>query len=269
MKMNKIAFFISILLIVCSFQGNAQSKKSGNLVKREREVQAFNAIVANGSFELILTQGESNSVIVESDETAQEFIKTIIDGSALKIDIIESNKKTKTIKIHVTVSDLNSLILLGNVAAVSEGVLNCNKLFLFMGGTTSLKINLMASDMDLETGDASNAILTGIVDVLKVRATDDSDVDAFALESQVCSLKATGFPEVRLNVVKELDLIVTGGGNVYFTGDPEIKSRIFAGSGFVVKRRVETSPKENKRKKENLEPNPQENPDEAEEGLDE
>lgn len=266
MKMNKIAFFISILLVVCSFQGNGQSKKSGNVVKREREVQAFDAIVANGSFELILTQGESNTVIVESDEAAQEFIKTIIDGSALKIDIIESNKKTKTIKIHVTVSDLNSLILLGNVAAVSEGVLNCNKLFLFMGGTTSLKINLMASDLDLETGDASNAILTGAIDVFKVRATDDSDVDAFALESQICSLKATGFPEVRLNVVKELDLIVTGGGNVYYTGDPEIKSRIFAGSGFVVKRRVETSPKKNNQ---NTQPQPQENPDEAEESQDE
>lgn len=268
MKMNKVLFFISILFVVCSFEGNSQSKKSGNVVKREREVQAFDAIVANGSFELILTQGESTGVIVESDEAAQEFIKTNIDGAALKIDIIESNKKTKVIKIHVTVSDLNSLILLGNVAASSEGVLNCNKLFLFMGGTTSLKINLMASDLDIETGDASNAVLAGSVDVLKVRATDDSDVDAFALESQKCSLKATGFPEVRLNVVSELDLIVTGGGNVYYTGDPVIKSRIFAGSGFVVKRRVETSSKNNENKQ-NLDPKPQENPNEAEEGQDE
>ena len=58
------------------------------------------------------------------------------------------------------------------------------------------------------------------------------------LETKNCNLVATGWSDVRINVTEKFDMLVSGGGNVYYMGNPTIQRKIFAGTGFIVKRKA-------------------------------
>ena len=238
MKKSPILILLILMTVTIFQQAFSQLKKSASAVTtREREISSFTGIVASGAFNLILNQAGQCSIKIETEENLQEIVKTFMDGKNLKIDILEDQRKPKVLNVYVGVNNLSSLVILGSIILKADSVLNCNELTISAGGTTISDIKVIASKIDMDAGDAAVIKVAGNCEYLKIRASDDSEIDAFGLQSEICKMRASGFSDVKLNVVSEIEMMVTGGGNVYYTGEPAIKNRIFAGSGFIVKRR--------------------------------
>ena len=56
-------------------QKNNTIKPSGNIVTKDFPVSSFNAIKANGLYELVLTQGDKESVKIEADDYLVDLFK--------------------------------------------------------------------------------------------------------------------------------------------------------------------------------------------------
>src|SRR4051812_11925232 len=105
--MKKIILFLSML--TCSVSAMSQERTgiepSGNIITKDVSVQPFDAIKANGLYELVLSQGDKESVKIEADDNLQPFFSVSNNGSTLVVDM----PKLKDQNIHFKDKDDHSL----------------------------------------------------------------------------------------------------------------------------------------------------------------
>ncbi|MGZ7107850.1 MAG: GIN domain-containing protein, partial [Methanobacterium sp.] len=75
--MKKYIIIVLLLLAVIAASGcTNQSTGSGKVINQTRDVASFNQIDFNGAGELIITQGDKESVTVQADDNLMNNIKT-------------------------------------------------------------------------------------------------------------------------------------------------------------------------------------------------
>ena len=62
---------------------------SGDLITETREVSDFNGINLSGSGEVIVTQGDTESLTVETDDNVMEHVKSEVRGATLHLGFEE------------------------------------------------------------------------------------------------------------------------------------------------------------------------------------
>ena len=80
---------------------------NGNVIKKERDISSFNAIDIGGAFEIEIRQGESVSLILETDENLHELIVTEVRSGTLEIYTKEDVRKFEKMKLKLSGQYLN------------------------------------------------------------------------------------------------------------------------------------------------------------------
>lgn len=236
MKQLKVTFIVC--LIALGFQASSQVVRgSGNVKTVVRELSGFNELIVHGSFELILQQGEQEGVRIETDDNLAELFQTRIEGQKLFINMLADVRKSSAMNVYVSIKELNRILLLNDIRLKSESVIHFDKLRIFSGGLSEINIEVYAAELDLELTDGTYAYFKGFSEKLNIEIHDETELNAFDLEAETCSVLSSGLTETSINVTKDLKLQVTGASNVYYTGEPTISERIFSSTGFIVKRK--------------------------------
>ena len=102
---NNVFIILLVLLILIVFIGCAK-RGSGNIIKEQRNVSNFNSIDLSGSGQAFITQGEKESVIVETDENLISDIITVVNNGKLTLSLKNWIQPT-TLIYHVTVKDID------------------------------------------------------------------------------------------------------------------------------------------------------------------
>jgi len=235
--MYRILYVIGFLA-VCYFSSFGQFKGDGNIITELRDVPYFDELIAKGQFELYISQGNEYKVEVTADSNLQMAILTQVTKQRLYIEVPDNIKKMKELKVHVIVEDLNNFILLGAVDAFTD-TLHLKTADFFISGTSDIDLYIVSEKLDFEVSDVANVKVFGKSEEFILRVTDEAFIDAKYFETNICSLKASGFGEIAINVQKQFNLRVTGIGNIYYYGDPEINNTINSGTAFIIKRKLE------------------------------
>jgi len=234
---------ISVLLLLFLFSSSLVSsqniKGNGVVMTKEREVLPFTGIIASGSFELFLEKGDEQKVIIETDENIHNLFISNVRNENLDIQIVGEVKRAKALKVYVTFVNLKHLITIGAVDVRSETLLEAENVEVFASGVSSVKLNIKATNLNLEITDGAYVFLQGTAEELDIRVTDEAEVNAFNLKANNCYTKISGYSDAKINVSGELRLRVTGAGNLYYKGTPKITDRIFSGTGFIIRRKNE------------------------------
>lgn len=229
---------ITGFLLLFTFVTFGQFKGDGNVVTQKRDIPYFDEIVAKGQFELHISQGNEYKVEVTVDDNLQMYVLTQVTKQRLFIEVPDNIRKAKELKVHVTVDDLNSFVLLGAVDAITD-TLNLKTSDFFISGTSDIELNIISEQLVFEVTDVANVTINGKATNFDLRVADEALIDAKYLETNICSLKASGFSDISVNVQEEFNLRVTGVGNIYYYGDPEINNTINSGTAFIIKRKLE------------------------------
>lgn len=231
--------FIICVLFSLTFSSDIFSqiiKGNGNVRTDIRDLSGYNEIVAQGKFDLILTQGDKEGVRIETDENLMELFQTRIEKKKLYITMLADLKKQEGVNVYVSVKTLEKITLLDEIKLKTETVVHFDELTINSGGMSELNLELFAASLSLELVDGTYAYLKGYTENLQAHVHDETELNAFDLQADFCKIQSTGLTEVMISAEKELRLMVTGGSNVYYTGNPTITERIFASTGFIVKR---------------------------------
>lgn len=238
MKFLNTTLLTIVLIASFSYLTLAQLKGDGNVTTQKRDITYFDEIVAKGQFEMFLTQGKEFKVEVTIDSNLQMYVLTQVTKQRLYIEVPDNLRKIKELKVNITVDDLNSLVLIGAVDATSDS-LRLKTADFFISGTSDLKTYIFSETLDFEVSDVANVTAYGQTDKFNLRVTDEALIDAKFLETNICNLKASGFSDISVNVQKEFNLRVTGVGNIYYYGNPEINNTINSGTTFIIRRKLE------------------------------
>ena len=92
---------MSSLVAGCHFPGSVSG--DGRVIKETRSVPSFDGIDISGAFDVYLKQGETQEVIIETDNNLMPLVKTEVTGGVLKIYTQGPIHHITTMKAYVTV----------------------------------------------------------------------------------------------------------------------------------------------------------------------
>ncbi|MES2518792.1 MAG: head GIN domain-containing protein [Bacteroidota bacterium] len=232
MKTSLKSFVILAILFFCFSSVYAQK------TEEVRNVSNFKAIHVSSGIDLYLKQGGTESVKVVGEKDKVEKVITENEGGTLKI-YVESSKnwldfdwrKSKSVRVYITVKDLNLLSATGGADVYTENKLDLIKLDVKATGGSDIKLTLDADELTCATTGGSDVTLVGTATVFKASSTGGSDLKASNLRSNFCSVSSTGGSDSYVWAEKEISISATGGSDVYHKGNARVvKSSSTGGS---------------------------------------
>jgi len=194
-------------------------KPSGNVITRTVTVSPFTAIKANGLYELILTQGSTEGVKVETDDNLQSLIEVSNSGSTLVIDepkLHNNNleftfadgerEKKQHFKVYVTFKNIKSLDLqiIGNTR--SEGNVNVDALTIDDHSVGSINLALNVNHLTVTNKGVGTVLLTGKAENAVITNSGVGSFKGDGLVVQTMKIENSGVGHAEVNVVKDLSV---------------------------------------------------------------
>ncbi len=211
-------------------------KGNGKLISDTRDLSGYTGIIAQGKFNLILTQGEKEGIRIETDENVVELFQTRIDEKILYITMVADVKISEALNVYVSVKELEKIILLSEVALKTESVIHFDQFSIISGGMCQVDMELFAADLNVKLTDGTYGVFKGYAENFTAEVHDETELNAFDLQTDNADISASGLTEVMVDVQKDMKLMITGASNLYYTGNPVVSQRIFSSTGFIVKR---------------------------------
>ena len=189
--------------------------------------QVFRAVVY--APQLAGIELEDNVVLTGVDEfSATDFSLKLEDKAQLK------NLSVTASSAVVTMNDKSQATLLLNAnndieldvdgTSVLRATVDGKKLTVKAGGSAKATVDVTAETVALDAGGRAELTLSGKADSLTAKGDRNMKVNARALPVTQAEAKLSG-GELTVKVEKTLDVELSGGAEVYYEGQPEMKVR--------------------------------------------
>ena len=206
---------------------------SGDVISESREVSGFDSVNLSGAGDVIITQGEGESLTIETDDNIMEYITSEVRGGTLYLGTEElTNVMATRLVFTLGVDELTAVDVSGS-GSIKAASIETDSLELGISGSGSV-------DVDSLTADELNVRISGSGDVRLAGETPEQDIDIsgsgqyeagdLLSESVVVSISGSG--EATIWTTGSLDADVSGSGMVNYYGTPTVNSST-SGSGEV------------------------------------
>jgi hypothetical protein len=295
-----IFMIILMMLASCTYsQSIFPVKGSGTPINRDFDVSGFHSIDVSSGFDVILIQGNSESVTITAQENLFEYFTVKVDNGILKIYSRNNIWATQPLKARITYKNIDHLNVSGGGDVTSETPVNVEELgviisgggdfssvinsgevkchisgggdaeikgdikdyYLDMSGGGDLKSEVNAGvisctiggggdlflnskeksadaiidvngggDMEIQinteklrctVSGGGDADLSGQAAEFEINLNGGGDVNAGDLITRTTSFNVSGGSDIRVNASQEISGYISGGGDVYYTGNPE------------------------------------------------
>jgi hypothetical protein len=205
-----------------------------------RPVSDFNRITLRGYGDLILEQGDAESLTIETSKEMLERIKVEVKDHALVIsykrwfDLLFFHQP---VLYRIAFKNLEALSVSGSAKVKCEH-LSSPKLSLSVSGAGDIQLgDLAVEELVAHTSGSAKWLMAGKTTRQEVYVSGSSTYDGKALESQQARVIVSGSGRLTLNVAQLLDISISGSGHVDYLGTPAVSQSI-SGSGRI--RRIES-----------------------------
>jgi hypothetical protein len=245
----------TLLLSACGFR---IVNGSGHVITETRQVKDFDKVVLAGIGNIILTQGDEESLQIEADDNLMSYLDTTVSDGTLTIEIDNEGwfvhlRPTRTIKFYLSMKDIQGVKISGSGNVTAERI-DTDQLELKISGSGKITTDEVIADeitakitgsgsIILNEVTAENVSTTisgsgecnledGRVNEQKLTISGSGDYNADKLESQTASVTVSGSGGGTLWVTELLDVRISGSGGIHYYGSPQVNTHI-TGSGKV------------------------------------
>jgi hypothetical protein len=225
----------AMLTSACTISVDGKSisvvRGSGIVVSEARQVSGFNAVSFSGMGEIVITQGQSESLTVEAEDNILPQIKTEIRNGTLSIGFKREKwqdwvNPTKPIKFSLSVKDLSSIESsgLGNVQASG---LKAGKFTLKLTGAGNLKIeHLDCTSVSSTLAGAGSIELSGTTVDQTASLSGLGSYRAGDLASDKAKVTVSGAGSATVWPSESLEVTISGAGSINYYGSPSVQKTI-------------------------------------------
>ncbi len=202
--------------------------------QEQRPVANFNRIALSGYGEIILTQGEAESLTIETEPETLEKLRSEVRDGTLVLEFtnwwnwIFSSKPP--IKYYISVRQLEGVTISGS-GSLQCGGLKTDALRLLTSGSAQIDIEpLEARHVDIRVSGSAKGGIAGMTDGLEIHISGSAKILAPELKAKNAEVHISGSGDVVLNAAESLDVHISGSGSVRYFGQPRLTQHI-SGSG--------------------------------------
>lgn len=209
---------------------------NGKVAKEEKSLVGFSSIELQGVFNVFLSQGNEDKVVVETDENLQPYVVTYIKDDILTVKLKDSSsiKNLKQINVYIQCKNLNKISSNGVGRIQTKTPIRGESLELDMNGVGASDLNIQVNQLTVRSEVVGAMKLSGRADHTIIHHQGLGAIDAQNLITQTMNLSTDGIGAAQINVTKELTVDAKGLGAVLYRGHPAITHIHNEGVGKVV-----------------------------------
>ena len=239
--MKKLLVALFALISLNSFAQRWETIKGNGVVKKEtREVSDYTSLVSQGSMNVQIAYGNSNSIVVEADENLLPHIETVVENGKLLIRSKKNvNLKSKSkMVVYVSMTKINSLQLSGSGNINGDGAfINSGKTEIAVSGSGNIKLSFDSfNELDLALSGSGNMDLKGnAAKNIDASVSGSGNIECSNISSNDVVAKLSGSGNIKVYANNSIDAKISGSGNVYYKGNASNINSKIAGSGKVLR----------------------------------
>ena len=197
-------------------------------------MSGFDKLSLEGSSgDLIITQGTTEGLEVETDDNLMQYISSEVAGDTLTIKNIKSIRPTSII-YRLKLKTLKDVIISGMGDLKAENLIAEDLKFKVSGAGNITINNLKAKSIETLISGAGDINIAGKVERQKIKISGAGDYKAKNLESLLASIKISGAGDAVISVSESLEASISGVGDIRYYGNPKLSSEI-SGHGKITK----------------------------------
>lgn len=248
-----------VMLAACGTIGLPSNitRGSGTLKTESRSVSGITAVELDTSGNLVIKQGETESLSIEAEDNLLPMLTSDVTGGVLKLSTKPNTgfSATKPITYTLMVKDITSLTVNGSGNASGE-TLHSTQLMITLTGSGTLTLGAAQADnlnitvtgsggatitavtgQTLTANLSGNGTLTlgGTVNDQTVTITGSGSYNGEALSSKTARVSSSGSGSAAVQVSDTLDASVVGSGSITYKGSPTVTQKRM-GSGSITQK---------------------------------
>ncbi len=207
---------------------------------QDRKLSGFHAIASSGSFDVVLSQGNTESVRVKADADVINEVVTEVKNGTLMIHSKNNHSWgmshlwiNKTIIIYVVAKDLNSIGLTGSGDLKIDNQFNTNKLELRLSGSGDFQGKINVKTLEASVSGSGDFSIAGQADESTVAISGSGDFEGKNLITKTTAIRVSGSGDASIYASEKVEASVSGSGDVHYSGHPKSVSKVVHGSGDV------------------------------------
>ncbi|MFD2562427.1 head GIN domain-containing protein [Aquimarina rubra] len=243
--MRTVTFILSLVLcgatsVQAQWWGNGKKiEGDGNMVTKTRTTSEYDQVKVKGSLDVSLVSGSEGNIKIEGESNLIPYVKTEIEGEALKIYVEKGYylKVSKGKKLIVTVpfKDLNKVSLSGSGDIYSDDVIKATDFTTSVSGSGDVRLAVEANSIESSVSGSGDLILKGSTNNLECKVNGSGDVKAYDLKAKDVIASVNGSGDIKVTSTSSLKARVTGSGDIDYQGNPEKEDKKVSGSGDITK----------------------------------
>ena len=238
--MKKLFLSVAALLLFSSLSFSQTTKKT-------LELAEFKSIYNNSNYTVLLKQTNKQEVIIETQPDIMEVTNVIVENGVLMVNVerkpdnpnksvwskIDDIKLNPTMKVYVSVKNLNDLQVNGNGKIISENSLAASMLTLSVSGSGSMDLDIKGEVVKADVSGSGKIALKGYATSIDAVLSGSGDLNAFNCPLESAKIKVSGSGDAEVNATNSIDAIVLGSGTVKHKGNTKNTSKKVYGSGSI------------------------------------
>ena len=237
MKTKSLA--VSFLLLI--------SVAYGQTTKKVLELPEFKGIYVNSNYTIYLKQTNKQEVSVEALTEIFSATEVKVENGILMVNMerkpetpnksvwakIDDIKLNPTMKLYVSVKNINDLQVNGGGKIISENSIAADYVNVAVNGTGSMDVDLKGNTIKAEVSGSGSLTLKGYGTSLDGVVSGTGSIKAFNCPLESAKIKVSGSGTCELNVTNNLEAFVLGSGVVKHKGNTKNASKKIYGTGSV------------------------------------
>lgn len=232
--MRNLILIIIGLLIIGSTSCDKFStciEGEGSVIRKEITISDFSGVDLAGVGNVIITQGDVQEVIIESQSNIIERLKTNVYNDVWIIELEKGCYKKFDLNIYVTLPNLNEAVLSGSGNISVNNFYNQPFLELNIPGSGNIELDEFNSPESISiningSGNITFNSLSSSCNNLNIDVGGSGNIKASGLLANNCNIDITGSTTCEISVNNSLDVTSSGSGTVYYKGAPDIYTKI-------------------------------------------
>ena len=238
MKTKSMMFLAMVLMSTASYS---------QVTKKTLELPEFKSIYVNSNYTVLLKQTNKQEVIVEALTDIYSLTDIHVENGVLMINVerkpdntnksiwakIDDIKLNPTMKVTVSMKNINELMVNGGGKIVAENSLATNYINIAVSGSGSMDLDLKGDVIKAEVSGSGKMTLRGYANSLDAVVSGSGALNGFNCALETAKAKVTGSGLCELNVTNNLDGLVLGSGNIKHKGNTKTAQKKVYGSGAI------------------------------------
>jgi len=218
MNYHPVKFFVGVL---CAFLA-CNSLLAGNLVSKDFPVRSFTAIELKGVGNIFLTQGDTESVRIETDTTIFSTVELENEGDKLTISstVDFSHRDRSEMNIYITVNHLKSVRFNDVGVVTSNNELKTDTLDFLMESVGKASIALQCKLLNVHFAGVGKFEAKGKAIKLMLDAKGVGQVQLSNLLANEADVRFSGVGNVEVYASDAITIKSNGIGKVIYKGHP-------------------------------------------------